>query len=57
VLEHVRVELLEQDLERGLQVGDLDLRLAGVAQQVDDERYPGAIAIVDAARIDDDAPG
>ncbi len=51
-----RIELLEQDFERGLQVRDLDLRLARMAQQVDEERDAGAVAVVDAARVDDHAP-
>ncbi len=57
VLEDARVELLQQDLERGLQVRDLDLRVARMAQQIDEERDAGAVAVIDAARIDDHAPG
>src|SRR5207244_2701822 len=53
VLEHGRVELLQQRGERRLQIRDLDAAVAAAAEEFDEERDAGAVAVLDAGRVDD----
>ena len=48
----VGIELLQQRGIRGVEVRDLDLALARLAQEIDEQRDAGAVAVFDARRVD-----
>jgi len=49
------VELTQERVEARLQVLDRDLAARTLAQEIDEQRDAGAVAIVDGTRVDDDA--
>ena len=53
VLEHLRIEQPQQRVVGCTQVADLDRRRARLAEQIDEQRSTGAVAILDAGRVYD----
>jgi hypothetical protein len=54
--QHLRIELVQQRLERRSQVDHFERAFGRATQQFDEQRGAGAVAVFDTRGIDDDVP-